>query len=462
MNILICVLATATTEVATSWDSGEMILLKLLAIFALVLLNGFFVASEFALVTVRTSQLDALIEQGVRNAKSARRATTHLDAYLSAAQLGITLASLGLGWIGEPFLAKMIEPFFALAGVTSHGLIHFISIILALAIVTALHIVLGEQVPKVLAIRKAVPVALWISTPMHLFYKVFQPGIALLNGASNEFLRRVLKVEPAGGIEIAHSEDELRMIFSESHSKDEADSMGREIVINALDMKHRVARDIMTPRGEVIFLDLEENFEHNLKVAMESHHTRFPLCRGHLDDATGLIHIKDLMTLVHQEKTDLEVIKRELLHVSEMMPLEKLLRFFLNKHAHLVVAVDEFGGAVGVVTLDNVIEELVGAIQDEFDVDDKEFHKISENEFDVEGSVALYEMEEITGLQLESSDVTTIGGYVTHLLGHIPTEGEAVQVENFMAKVTKTDGRRVLSLRFTRQQHMAKPSADDF
>ncbi|MEO6845838.1 MAG: hemolysin family protein [Chthoniobacterales bacterium] len=449
MNTFIFI-STATTTVATTWDSGDVILLKLLAIFALVVLNGFFVASEFALVKVRGSQIDALIAQGVRNARAARRAVSHLDAYLSATQLGITLASLGLGWLGEPFLAKMIQPFFGLVGISSQWLVYYTSIILALAIVTALHIVLGEQAPKVLAIRKAVPVALWISRPMHLFYAVFRPAIWLLNSAANGLLRGVFKIEPAAGMEIAHSEEELRMIFSENQST-EGDSMGREIVINALDMKHRVARDIMTPRGEVIFLDIEENFEHNLKVALESHHTRFPMCRGHLDDAIGLIHIKDLMTLVHDHKTDLESIKREMLHVSEMMPLEKLLRFFLNKHAHLVVAVDEFGGAVGVVTLDNVIEELVGSIQDEFDSEDKEYHKISETEFDVEGSVALYEMEEITGLHLESADVTTIGGYVTHLLGHIPTEGETVLIENFTVKVTKTDGRRVISLRFTRQ-----------
>jgi CBS domain containing-hemolysin-like protein len=444
MTSIPLLLAATTGEIATHWDSPSVIAFKLLAILALVLLNGFFVASEFALVKVRASQLEALVDQGVRGARTARAATQHLDAYLSATQLGITLASLGLGWLGEPFLAAMLEPFFVKVGITSETVIHAISFGIAFTIITVLHIVFGELAPKSLAIRKAAEVSLAVAAPLGLFYSLFKPFIWLLNGLANEFLRRVLHIEPCGESELSHSEEELRLILAESQKADEVTPLGKEIVINALDLKHRIVRDIMTPRGDVIFLDAEEPFDQQVATAIESQHTRFPLCREHLDDAIGLVHIKDLLTLVHEGRKDVMPIRRELLHVSEMMPLEKLLRFFLTKHAHLAVAVDEYGGAVGIVTLDNVLEELVGAIQDEFDTAEEEYRHITETEFETEGTHALYELEEKLGHKFEGAEVTTIGGFVTAELGHLPTRGETVRIGDWIATVTDADARRVL------------------
>lgn len=457
MNISFLPFFAAAERIATTWDSPEVILLKLLAILVLVLLNGFFVASEFAIVKVRSSQLDAMIDQGTRSAIHARHAVSHLDAYLSATQLGITLASLGLGWLGEPFLAAMIEPAFAYVGIQKAAVIHSISFMFAFGIITFLHIVLGELAPKSLAIRKALQTTLFVARPLGFFHTLFRPFIWFLNGAANELLRRVFKLEPVAELELVHSEEELRLILSESQKSNEVSSVGRELVIAALDLKHRVARDIMTPRGEVVFLDLDKPFEISLETALKSQHTRFPLCRGHLDDAIGQIHIKDLLTCVRSGNTDMISIRRELLHVSEMMPLEKLLKFLLNKRAHLVVAVDEFGGAVGVITLENVLEELVGEIEDEFDEtpDNDELHRISENEFEIEGSMPLYEMEEAAGLKLESSEVSTIGGYVTHLLGHLPAEGETVMIDGYDVTVVKSDGRRIARLKFRRDPNRA-------
>ena len=414
----------------------------------LVLLNGFFVASEFAIVKVRASQLDALVEEGHAKAKFARHVHAHLDAYLSATQLGITLASLALGWVGEPFLAKMLEPFFVLAGVTSAAIIHGSSFALAFATITFLHIVLGELAPKSLAIRKSLATTMWVSKPLGFFYAVFKPAIWVLNGAANKILKYVFRIDPVGEMELAHSEEELRVILDESEKSDEVSSLGRDILVNALDMRRRVVRDIMTPRGEVVSLDLEENFEENVRKALESRHTRFPLCRGHLDDTIGIIHIKELVPMMRDPNPDLMRIKRDVLNVPEMMPLENLLNLFLTRHAHLAVVVDEYGGTVGMVTLENVLEELVGDIQDEFDAEKAEFREINENEFTVEGSLALYELHDMADLTLESSDVSTIGGYVTHLLGHLPKIGEQVQIENYMATVTKADGRRVEQLHF--------------
>ncbi|MGC1481358.1 MAG: hemolysin family protein, partial [Chthoniobacterales bacterium] len=303
--------AAASGEITTDWDSPGVIFIKLLAILALVLLNGFFVASEFAIVKVRGSQIDTLIDAGAtKNATRARLVVDHLDEYLSATQLGITLASLGLGWIGEPFLAAMLEPIFHKVGITSAVAIHTAGFALAFSIITYLHIVLGELTPKSLAIRRALNITILISAPLRLFYLVFKPFIWFLNGNANYLLRHIFKVEPAGESELAHSEEELRLILAESQKSDEVTSLGREIVINALDLKRRIVRDIMTPRGEVIYLDLDEPFDVEMKTAMESRHTRFPLCREHLDDAVGLVHIKDLLALVREKREDLTSIKR--------------------------------------------------------------------------------------------------------------------------------------------------------
>lgn len=444
MTFIPLLAAAGASKIATEWDTPDIVALKLAAIGLLVLLNGFFVASEFAIVKVRGSQLDALIDRGDLKATAARKVVSHLDEYLSATQLGITLSSLGLGWLGEPFLAAMIEPAFVKAGIHSPVIIHGVSFAIAFGLITYMHIVLGELAPKSLAIRKALEVTLWISAPLKLFYFIFKPAIWFLNGNANFILRRVLKVEPVGESELSHSEEELRLILAESEKAEEVSTLGKEILINALDLKRRVVRDIMTPRGDVVYLDVRQPFDQQIATAIESRHTRFPLCREHLDDAIGLVHIKDLLSLVHEERHDLESIRRELLHVSEMMPLEKLLRFFLTKHAHLAVAVDEYGGAVGIVTLDNVLEELVGAIQDEFDTAEEDVRHINETEFEVEGTHALYELEEKLDHKFESADVTTIGGYVTTELGHLPVKGESIRVGAWTATVMESDARRVL------------------
>jgi CBS domain containing-hemolysin-like protein len=434
------------------WEAGGQIVLKLLAVLALVALNGFFVAAEFALVKVRGTQLDTLIEEGHRRAKLAKNITSNLDAYLSACQLGITLASLGLGWIGEPVIGHLLEPLLFKLGVQSERIIQGVSITVAFSIITTLHITLGEQAPKILAIQKAVPSTLFVSRPLHFFYIVFKPAIAFLNVASNWLLRVVFRTEPVGEHELAHSEEELRVILAESAKHEEVTQLGKQLLINALDFRERVVRDITTPRGEVVFLNTEDSFEENLKVAIDSKHTRFPLCEGHLDQTVGLVHVKDLIRIARDPKPDLLAIKRDVNVIPEMMPLEKLLPFFLQRHTHIAVVVDEFGGTTGIVTLDNVLEELVGDIQDEFDREAPELRKLSEDEFDVEGSLGLYELKDLVGLELESEDVSTIGGYVTAQIGHLPKEGEQTKIEDYLVTIVATDGRRVEKLHFKRKR----------
>lgn len=450
MNTLSLLGASLVDVPHVEFDSFEGILLKLFIILGLVLLNGFFVASEFAIVKVRGSQLEALLDQGVKTAAVARHVVTHMDAYLSATQLGITLTSLALGWVGEPFLARILAPFLALAGVQSSAIIGGVSFIVAFSIITFLHIVLGELAPKSLAIRKSVATTLWISRPLDFFYLIFRPAIYVLNGSANQILKHVLRIDPVAENELAHSEEELRYILTESGNAEEVTPLGKEILINALDMRRRVVRDIMTPRGDVVFLDVEDPFEESLKRAQESRHTRFPLCQGHMDNTIGQIHIKDMLRLLREKKPDLNSIRREVLPVPEMMSLEKLLNFFLSKHAHLALVVDEYGGTVGIVTLDNVLEELVGDIQDEFDAEKPEYRRVNENEFFVDGTLGLYELQDLAGLEIESSDVSTVGGYVTHLLGHLPKQGEKVRIDDYEVTITQTDGRRVVQVQFKR------------
>jgi CBS domain containing-hemolysin-like protein len=443
-------------DVVTQWDPGEVVFFKLFTISLIVAVNAFFVAAEFSLVKIRGSQLDALIEEGHERAELVRHVTSHLDAYLSATQLGITMASLALGWLGEPYVARLIEPVFALVGITSTAFITPVAAALGFAAITFFDIILGELAPKYLAIRNPVNMSLLIVRPLGLFYVVFKPVIWCLNKSSNVILKKIFRIDPVGGMELAHSEEELRVILTESENAEEVSQIGKEILINTLDLRKRVVREIMTPRGEVVFLNLEDTFEENLKVAQESRHTRFPLCQEHFDHTVGLVHIKDMLPLMREEKPDLNSIRRDLFPVPEMMPLEKLLNFFLTKHAHLAVVVDEYGGTVGIVSLDNVLEEIVGDIQDEFDTEQKEYRHINENEFVVDGTLGLYELHDLAGLELESADVSTIGGYVTHLIGHLPKQGEQTRIENYVVTITQTDGRRILKLHFKKAEEAKK------
>jgi CBS domain containing-hemolysin-like protein len=425
----------------------ETVFWQLLTVAVLVLLNGFFVAFEFAVVKVRATQFEEGLRQG-RRVRVAREILASMEAYLSAAQLGITLTSLGLGWAGEPFIARLLAPVLEASGIANQKIVAALSFAIAFAIITFLHIVAGEQAPKILAIRRARQILLFCAWPMRVFYLVFRPLIHVINVCSTWVLKHIFRLKPQPGHESAHTAEELRSMLETSTGGEGApvSVLGREILINALDMRQRVVRDIMTPRGEVVFLDLDDGFEAAIRSARQSKHTRYPLCRGQLDDAVGIVHIKDLLALVQDGKSDLMSIKRDVIHVPEMMPLERLLKLFLGKGAHLAVVVDEYGGTVGVVTLDDVLAELVGEIQDEFDSADTEYRKISDDEYLLDGGFALHDLNDLLGTKLVSSEVSTIGGYVTHRFGHLPKQGESVAFDGYDFTVQQTNGRRVISV----------------
>ena len=422
-----------------------------------ILLNGFFVAAEFALVKVRVSQLDEILEasesQGPLNARAslARHLIANIDAYLSACQLGITIASLVLGALGEPFVHRLVTPWLGETGLgLSAKWVRVISWTLAIGSITALHVVLGEQMPKTLAIRRALGTSLLVARPLEWFYILFKPVIWALNAASRGLLKLLFRIEPADEAQIVHSAEELRMLVNESGREAEVTETERDILINALELSELIVRDIMTPRASVVAIDLNKDFRENLRIAVESKHTRFPLVDGHLDAAVGLVHIKDILQIINDASPKLVKIKREVRAVPEMMPLDKLLKFFLNSRAHLALVVDEFGAVIGMVTLDDVIEELVGEIQDEFDTEERRFQRLNADEFLVDGTLSLYELAEHADLELESNEVSTVGGYITNLLGHLPASGEKVTLEHYEATIMKTDGRRVVQVHFKR------------
>ena len=290
----------------------------------------------------------------------------HLDAYLSATLVWRGLASFGLGWLGEAPVAATSELAFFKMNITSHALIESVSFALAFFTITFLHIV-GELAPKSFAIRRAVPTTLWVTRPLDIFFVVFKPLIWVLNGAANWLLRNILRIEPTTEGELAHSEEELRLILADSRKAEEVSELEKQMLLNVLDLRHRVARDIMTPRAGIVFLRVQDSFAGNLEKAKRSGHTRFPLCDRDLDHPLGLIHLKDILGLIDQPAADLNTAKRPLANIPEMMRLPQLLNIFLAQHGHLALVLDEYGGTVGMVTLDNVLEQVVGEIEDEFD-----------------------------------------------------------------------------------------------
>lgn len=317
--------------------------------------------------------------------------------------------------------------------------------------ITFLHIVFGELAPKSLAIQRAQVVTLWIAYPLHWFFFVFRIAINFLNGTANLFLRQI-GIEPAKESELGHTEEELRLIVAESTKNEKVSDLSRSVIDNALDFKERVVRDVMIPRMSIVYLSSTNTMEENLEIAKQAQHSRFPLVRGTMDNVEGLILFKELFILSANEGDDANIlsIRREIDFVPEMMSLERLLIRFQARRAHMVMVVDEFGSTVGIVTLENVLEELVGDIQDEFDQEASGISHVSEDEFLIDGGMPLHDFAEMVGLDVEGEGVSTVGGYVTFVFGYIPSIGETTTIENYACTVCKTDGRRVLLAHFKR------------
>lgn len=411
----------------------------------LVFLNGFFVAAEFALVKVRPTQIAPLAEEGGKRALLAQEMGRHLDAYLSGTQLGITLTSLALGWIGEPAFAGIIRPLVAFFAPGNENLVHSVALVVSFLTITILHIVLGELLPKSIAIRKPEDTSLWVAYPLYWFYKLSYPAIWLLNHAANALLR-MIAIPPAHEHETSHDEEELRLLLASTHAS-HLSTQKREILDNVFELSHRVARQIMVPRGDVVYLSTHRPLAENLKLARRSGHTRFPLCHGDLDHVIGMVHVKDLFQ--HERPLpSLEKVAREIVFVPETLELDRLLKRMRHERFHFAAVIDEYGGTSGIVTMENVIEEIVGQIQDEFDFEADELQG-GGGIWVASGSLRIDELEGVLGVEMSDRDEDTLGGVVLSELGRGARVGDRVQLGPVTIDVLEVELNRIQKVRLT-------------
>ena len=427
--------------------------LKILAVIVLVGLNGFFVAAEFALVKIRGTQLQPLVDEGQRRAKVAHYILNNLDAFLSACQLGITLASLALGWIGEPIFETLLEPLFHWLAIESETAKSTISFGVGFSIITTLHIVVGEQAPKWLAIQKPLPTSLWVAYPLMWFYRLSYPIVIALNWSAQVLLKSI-GIKPSSESHEHHSEEELRLLVASNKEQAKRSRLGRDIVMNALDLGNRIAREAMQPRINIVGLDTNAEIAECVRIAGESNYSRFPLCEDDdLDHTVGVVHIKDIYEQQHRVKraADLLPAARKIIYVPETCRLEKLLQLFLERKLHFAIVVDEFGGTVGMITLEDVLEELVGEIQDEFDQETPQLKQLDDGTWEASGMLPVHELEDLVGESALEEGISTISGLLTQRLGGFPKEGDKLEVGEFEIEVTETAGPKVEKVRFSRK-----------
>jgi len=417
-------------------------------VFLVVFLNGFFVAAEFAIVKVRLTQIEPLVAKGNRRARVAREVISHLDLYLSATQVGITMTSLALGWIGEPLVASKLQPLFQSMGIESEKLIHGISYAVAFSLITALHIVLGEQAPKWLAIQKSTATTLWVAYPLSLFFTVLKPVIWLLNISANGVLR-LMGLKVSGAAELAHSEEELRLILAREQ---QGSTVSKNILLNAMDFRRKQARHCMVPRTEMVTLSLAAPVTDNLAVMRTNKFSRYPIYKDSIDNIVALVYTKDIFKQDrdHTPNFSLESVLRDATFLPETVSLERVLETMLQRKTHMVILADEYGGTAGLITLENVLEELVGPIQDEFDRESPEIIKLNDGEYLVDASVTTNEVEQLINVELSPKDILSIGAFLLEQLGHIPVDGESVRVHGIEFTVEQITDRVIDRIRVKR------------
>ncbi|MFP2957646.1 hemolysin family protein [Myxococcus sp. 1LA] len=420
--------------------------LALLLVFA----NGFFVATEFAIVKIRATRLQALVDEGAPGAPAAMKMVEKLDAYLSATQFGITLASLGLGWLGEPAFARLLEP--VLVPLVPEGasttLAHSAAVVIGFSIITFLHIVLGELAPKSLAIQRPEDTTLAVALPMRVFYVLFYPAIVLLNGLA-AWVLRVFGLQAASEAHEAHSEDELLVILHSSAQAGAITTARAELLERALEMAQKTARQVMVPRNQVKFLDVEEPLEKCIADARASGHTWLPVCRGNLDEVEGVVNAKDLFFLLSRgELRSLAQVQRPVLFIPEGATLEQLLAEFRRRRRQTALVVDEHGGTSGLVTIADVVAEVVGDVA-ELGRRMDEVRALPGGRFELPGTAQLDDLEERLDVNFdldedEEGEVTTIAGYLMTRLGRVPVKGDTLRLDMWRIVVDAVEGPRVV------------------
>jgi CBS domain containing-hemolysin-like protein len=422
------------------------------AAFLLILLNGFFVAAEFALVKVRRSRVDALVDEGKRSARVARHMLDQLHRYLSACQLGITMASLGLGWLGEPAVAALlVSGAHALGWAISaqDPWLHGTAFTLAFVAITTLHMTVGEQAPKIWAIQRAEQTTLQISLPLRAFSFLFNPLVLMVNGISNAMLRGVGIRPEALQETLPHTAEELQVLLATSARGGHISARQLEIGENVLGMMELEVRHILVPRVDVAYLSLEWPVEENLRVIRKTGHSRFPLCRNGLDTVLGFVHAKDVLSaLLDKSDPELRAVARRPVFVPDTQPIPRLILQLQQSRKHCAVVVDEHGTAIGLVFLEDALEEIVGPIQDEFDEEPPEVDEVAPGVVEVQGSMALPDAQEHFQLELEDAHADTIGGHIVELLGRLPRRRDQLELGPYRVTVVEVTRRRVGRLRF--------------
>ncbi|MGO0061304.1 hemolysin family protein [Brevibacillus fluminis] len=427
------------------------IFLNLLLVAFLVILNGFFVAAEFALVKVRHTRLAQLVNEGNSRAVYAQKVTQKLDGYLSACQVGITLASLGLGWVGEPAIAHMIvEPLLGNFHLPDY-IISTISFGVAFAVITFLHIVLGELAPKSLAIQKAEGTSLWVAMPLIAFYKLFYPAIWFLNGTANRLLK-LIGLEPVSEHEAAHTEEEIRLLVNQSHESGHIDQTEKTLVDNVFEFSETVAREIMIPRIDMICLFATDSFKENLDTIKSCRHSRFPVAAEDKDNIVGFVHASDFyLAALSKKEVLIENLLRPVLTVPESMEISQVLRKLQKHRSQIAIVIDEYGGTAGMVTMEDILEEIVGDIQDEFDLNVRPEIEKTEKGLSVAGKVLLDDLDDHLPFELESEDVDTIGGWVYSQLNEGIAVGKSIAFEDHLFTITEMDAHRITRVAITKQ-----------
>jgi putative hemolysin len=433
---------------------------SLLAMIALVLANGFFVASELSIVSVRRSRIEQLVAEGNPLARAVQRAQANLSLYIAASQLGITMASLALGWVAEPALGRLFAPLLAALPFGSpegrEAASHTASALLAFAIVTALHIVLGELAPKSLALQRTESVALMVQRPLALFIWLFRLPIVLISTLGTAVLR-LLRLRPPGGEELVHSVEELRLLVLGSHEAGVLDETEAEIVTRVLGFHELAVREVMVPRTELETLPATATLDEVMELAASSEHSRFPVYDGDLDHVVGVLHLKDLFALLEEATSrpfDLRSLARPVLVVPDSLPVDTLLIQLQREQRSLALVVDEFGGIAGLVTLQDVLERIVGEFGDEFETTQPAVRPQPDGSVLIDGLARIEDVARECGLTVHPDDLEeaeTMGGLAMLRLGRVPVEGDDVPLDNAHLRVERMDGRRVETLRLLRE-----------
>jgi CBS domain containing-hemolysin-like protein len=415
-------------------------LLGVLLVLVLVLVNGFFVAAEFSLVKVRAARVSELAAAGSRRAEATQRLVRDLDSYLSAIQFGITTASLGLGWVGAPALAPLLRPPLEFVGLTSTTALRATSAVIAFALIAFLHFAVGERAPKSLAIRRADSMSLWVTAPLRLFYILFLPLVWIFDQGAQALLR-LLRIEPASEAELAHSEEELRMIIMASQEGGHIDEVEETIMRRALTFGERSVTDIMVPRTEMAALPADLTIRKALEEVTESNHTRYPVYEDDLDDTIGYVHVKEIYRASPERAV--RTLLRPIGFISETASIEVALQRFQSTRTPLAIVVDEHGGTAGIVTIQDVVEELIGEVQDEFDRESPLVEEHPQGGFSVDGSARITDLEEILGFEFPDEGYPTLGGRVFEQLQRRPRVGDECNVGSFRGRILEVDGMRI-------------------